>query len=222
MATISAKVDSLTNRSYSSSSLLAISYLLLAISYLLVSACTHAIPRFGTGGQYAEGRDQLQKTRGGDIDKAIASLESVVRENPTYQDSLSLLGRAYYKKGRYRDAYLILQRALVVNKDDEIAWLVMGLTQLRLGDDQKGLEAVKGGITLLSRVSTSGYRSFPNWDDNGAVRSAIRRAVFLASKGQEEKEELIRAAESLLTRIDDEDYYQRVQTPQQKRRDFGG
>ena len=117
-------------------------YLLFAIFYSLfaflsVSGCS--IPRFGVGGRYLEAKDEITRPRGGDINKAIANLEGIVRENPTYQDSLTLLGRAYYKTGRYQDASLILQRALAVNKDDEIAWLVFGLTQLRLGEDRKSV-----------------------------------------------------------------------------------
>lgn len=82
----------------------ALSSLLLAVSFLLLSSCTHAIPRFGIGGRYAEGKEEVTKTRGGNIDRAISALEAVVRQDPTYRDSLTLLARAYYKKGRNGDA----------------------------------------------------------------------------------------------------------------------
>jgi len=101
-------------------------YLLVAICYLLIAGCTHAIPRFGTGGRYAEGKAEVTKSRGGNLDRAILSLEAVVRQDPTYEDSLTLLGRAYYKKGRYGDARQILERALVVNKEDDTVIGVAG------------------------------------------------------------------------------------------------
>lgn len=202
--------------------LLAMCSLLLAISYLLISGCTHAIPRFGTGGRYNEGEDQFLRGRGGDMDKAIVALESVVRENPMYKNSLTLLGRAYYRKGRYQDVYAILQRALAVNKEDEIAWLVLGLTQLRQGEEQKGLETLKGAITLVSKVATSGYRDFPDWDARGVIRSSIRRVVLLVTKGLDEKENLFMVAETLLTQIDDEENFQRVETVRRHRREYGG
>ncbi|HME61909.1 MAG TPA: tetratricopeptide repeat protein, partial [Candidatus Binatia bacterium] len=69
------------------------------------------------------------------MDKAIVALESVVGQDPTYKSSLTYLGRAYYRKGRYRDAFAILQRAVAVNKEDEQAWLVLGVTELRLGQN---------------------------------------------------------------------------------------
>ena len=64
------------------------------------------------------------------MDKAVVSLEYVVSQDPTYKNSLTYLGRAYYRKERYKDAYVILQRAVAVNKDDEIAWLALGLVAM--------------------------------------------------------------------------------------------
>jgi len=182
--------------------------LLIALVYFLGSGCTHAIPRFGMGGRYLQGRSEITKTRGGNVDQAIVALESVAREDPTYKDSLTLLGRAYYAKGRYGDAKLILQRALAVEKEDEIAWLVLGMTQLRQGEDGKGLEAFMGGITLLGKKSAEGYRGYIYWDLNGKVRIAIRRGVAAARKGLEEKEDLIRSGQNILVAIDEEDWKQ--------------
>jgi len=182
---------------------IAICCAVLTIGYLTFG-CSHSIPRFGIGGRYLEGKHEVTKGRRGDVDKAILALEDVVRQDPTYQDSLTLLGRAYYAKGRYRDAFEILQRASAVNPEDEIAWIALGLTQLRLGDDQRGLETLKGGVTLLNKVSVDGYKGIGFWDKNGSVRIAIRRSVFLLLKEAEAKEEIIRSGEVLLARIDDE------------------
>ena len=67
------------------------------------------------GGRYEEGRDQFLRGRAGDMDTAITALESVVSQDPTYKLSLMYFGRAYYRKGRYQDAFAVLQRALAVN-----------------------------------------------------------------------------------------------------------
>lgn len=193
-------------RTKSSHHILAVGCLLLAISLAFVSGCS--IPRFGQGGRYLEAKDEITRPRGGDINKAIANLEGIVRENPTYQESLTLLGRAYYKKGQYKDAYLILQRAIAVNKDDEIAWVVLGLAQLRMGEDQKALETLKGALTLASKEMKEYYRGFQYWDRAGKVRSALRRAVASAIKGLEEKENLIRNVELFIASIDEEEWQQ--------------
>ena len=191
--------------------------------FLLTAACpvlfscgdiyTHPIPRFGTGGHYAEGREQFTRGRGGNMDMAIADLEAVVRDNPTYLDSLTLLGRAYYRKGRYVDAHQILQRAVVVNKDDEIAWLVLGMTQLQLQDDDKGLETLKGAITMISKVNKPGYRNYPEWDVKGSIRSAVSRSTVVVLKGPEAKKEILQACDTLLSRMDDEENFQKHVAP---------
>ena len=179
-------------------------FFLLAISYLLIAGCSHSIPRFGIGGRYLEGKREITNGRFGDADKAILALEEVARQDPTYRDSLTLLGRAYYKKGRYRDAFEILKRALAVDPEDEIAWIALGLAQLRLGDDQRGLETLKGGLTLLYKVSVDGYKGIGFWDKSGSVRSALRQSSFLLVKEVEAKEKIITSCEVLLARIDDE------------------
>jgi len=199
---------------------LKINAVIISLCLMILMGCgmgNHPIPRFGIGGKYNEGREQFTRGRGGDMDLAIASLETVVKEDPTYKDSLTLLGRAYYRKTRYQDAYQMLQRAVVVNKEDEVAWLVLGMTQLQLGDDGRGIETLKGGITLLSKVAVPGYRNYPEWDTKGGVRSAIRRSAFEITKGIEDKPEIIRSCETLLTRMDDEENYQKNVAPVQYR-----
>jgi tetratricopeptide (TPR) repeat protein len=175
----------------------------------LISCTAQQIPRFGVGGRYEEGRDQFLRGRGGDMDTAIDALEFVVGKDPTYKNSLMYLGRAYYRKGRYKDAYEFLQRALAVNQEDELAWLAFGSTQLRLGQVDKGLESLKGGITLASRVMVDGYRNFIYWDTRGLIRASIRRSAFLLTKGAEEKDNIIQATDRLLTLVDDEENFQK-------------
>lgn len=143
------------------------------------------------------------------MDKAVASLEYVVSQDPAYKKSLTYLGRAYYRKERYKDAYAILQRAVAVNKDDEIAWLALGVTELRLGQNEKGIETLKGGITLASKVLVEGYNNYDRWDLRGAVRTAIRRSAFYVAKGVEEKENIIQSTDRLLALIDDEENTQK-------------
>ena len=171
--------------------------------------CTHAIPRFGIGGRYEEGRDQFFRGKGGDMDRAVEALEYVVSRDPLYKDSLTYLGRAYYRKGRYQDAFAILQRAVAVNKDDEVAWIALGLTQMRLGQTEKGLDSLKGGITLAHKAMVEGYHNHKNWDSRGVVRGTLRRSAFLLAKGPEEKENILQTNDRLLALVDDEENFQK-------------
>jgi tetratricopeptide (TPR) repeat protein len=138
------------------------------------------------------------------MDKAVVALEYVVSQDPTYKHSLTYLGRAYYRKERYKDAYAMLQRAVAVNKEDEIAWLALGVTELRLGQNQKGIETLKGGVTLASKVLVEGYNNHERWDIRGTVKTAVRRCAFYLTKGAEEKENIIQSVDRLLALIDDE------------------
>ena len=158
----------------------------------------------GVGGKYIDGVNELSKSRrGGDPRKAIVNLQYVVTRDPTYLDSLTQLGRAYYHAGRYTAALEVLKRALAVNKNDEIAWLVLGLTQFQRGEDEQGLASYKGGLTLLARATRDGYREFTAefWDVKGTVRRALRRNISLAREGIRRKSALIVAGEDLLHRI---------------------
>ncbi len=174
-----------------------------------VISCSNTLPRFGVGGRYEEGKDQFFRGRGGDMDKAVVALEYVVSNDPTYKNSLTYLGRAYYRKERYKDAYAILQRAVAVNKDDEIAWLALGVTELRLGQNEKGIETLKGAITLASKALVEGYHNYETWDIRGTVRTAVRRCAFNLTKGVEEKENIIQSTDRLLALIDDEENTQK-------------
>jgi cytochrome c-type biogenesis protein CcmH/NrfG len=183
--------------------------------------CNHAVPRFGVGGRYEEGREQFLRGRGGDMDTAVASLEYVVSQDPTYKSSLMYLGRAYYRKGRYQDAFAVLQRALAVNKEDEQAWMALGVTQMRLGQIDKGIESLKGGITLASKVMVDGYHNYLYWDTRGVIHAQMRRSAFLITKGPDEKDSIIQNTDRLLALIDDEENFQRNTRIQNERPLYG-
>ncbi len=176
---------------------------------LLASGCSlldFRLPALGKAGKYRTAKRDLAKPRGAGASTAVSLLEAIVKEDPFYRDTLTLLGRAYYQQRRYQAALQILQRAVLVNKEDEIAWLLLGLTQLRSGNDQQGLESFKGGLSLLYKKATKyDYRGYESWDKNKLVQSSIRRAIFQVQKGGlENKQRLIRSGELILTRIDDE------------------
>ncbi len=199
-----------------------IALLVLVSSILAGIACNHDIPRLGIGGRYEEGKEQFLRGRGGDMDVAITALEAVVSQDPTYKDSLTSLGRAYYRTNKFQPAYAILQRALVVNKKDEIAWIAFGLTQLRLGQHEAGLESLKGGITLASKVMVDGYHNHLYFDTRGLIKAQIRRAAFLITKGIEEKNEILSSTDRLMALVDEEENFQRSTRIQNNRRLYGG
>ena len=184
-------------------------YKKLLLVAVLIYGCSNSLPRFGTGGRYEEGRDQFLRGRGGDMDRAVVALEAVVMADPTYKDSLTYLGRAYYRKGRYQDAFAILQRAVAVNPDNEIAWISLGVTQLQLGENEKGIETLKSGITLASKVMVEGYHNYEKWDIRRTIQTSIRRSAFLLISESQAKEKIIQSVNQLLAQVDDEENFQK-------------
>ncbi len=183
-------------------------HLIIGAFFFVTSACSPLTP--GTSGnlpvndKYEHAKSLLRRSER--TNEATAYLESVVRKNPHYLDAQTLLGRGYYRQGRYQAALQSLHSAILVNKEDEIAWLLYGLTQLRLGDDQKGLESMKGGLVgLYKKATKNDYRGYESWDKNKLVQSSIRRLIYQIQKGGlDNKQRLIRSGELILIRIDDE------------------
>ena len=184
-------------------------YKKLLLVAVLIFGCSNSMPRFGTGGRYEEGRDQFLRGRGGDMDKAIVAFEAVVTANPTYKDSLTYLGRAYYRKQRYQDAFAILQRSLAVDPDNEIAWISLGMTQLQLGQNEKGIETLKSGITLASKVMVEGYHNYEKWDIRRTIQASIRRSAFLLISDPQGKDKILQSLSQLLAQVDDEENAQK-------------
>jgi tetratricopeptide (TPR) repeat protein len=191
------------------------------ITFLAAASCSNTLPRFGVGGKYEEGKDQFLRGRGGDMDTAVVAFEYVVSRDPMYKNSLTYLGRAYYRKERYKDAYAILQRAVAINQEDEVAWLALGVTELRLGQNEKGIETLKGGVTMASKVLVEGYQNYERWDIRGVVRGAVRRCAFNITKGVEAKDSIIQSTDRLLTLIDDELNFQKNSHSQNMRQLHG-
>lgn len=195
--------------------------MLVFLAFVAMACSSHIIPYFGMGGHYEEGKEQFMLGRAGNMDTAIIALEKVVAEDPTYKFSLTYLGRAYYAKARYQDAFAILQRAVAIRNDDEMAWIALGLTQLRLGQNDKGVESLKGGITLASKVMVDGYHNFIYFDTRGLIRAQIRRSAFLLAKGIEERDGIIENTNRMLLLVDDEENFQRSTRIQNERPLYG-
>ena len=196
-------------------------FALVIVLLVLIVGCNHYVPRFGVGGRYEEGREQFLRGRGGDMDTAVTALEYVVSQDPTYKYGLTYLGRAYYRKQRYQDAYAVLQRAVAVNKDDEQGWMALGVTQLRLGQTERGIEALKGGITLASKVMVDGYHNYLYWDTRGLIRASMQRSAFLILKGPEGKNDIVQNMDRLMALIDEEENFQRNTRIQNERTLYG-
>jgi hypothetical protein len=85
----------------------------------------------------------------------------------------------------------------------------------------KGIESLKGGITLASRVMVDGYHNHLFWDTRGLVRASMRRSAFLVTKGPDEKDGIVQSTERLLALVDEEENFQRNSRIQNERQYLG-
>ncbi len=193
---------------------------------VLVSSCGYMnfrLPALGKVGKYVSAKNLLLEGGRAAVNDAVRLLEALATEDPFYRDALTYLGRAYYRQKRYPAALQVMRRAILVNKEDEIAWLTIGMVQLRLGDNQAGRESYKGGVALLSKLAKDGYRGYENYDLNNLVMASIRRAIFQVKKGDSvSPKSLIRAGEFILYRIDEEEVYQAGDKSMKDQMDMSG
>jgi tetratricopeptide (TPR) repeat protein len=154
-----------------------------------VSACAN----FQAGSNVQSGRLAFSI---GNYPTARSYFESAAQVDPNYiyhsdlpgGSVQSYLGRADYVTERYAQARGELERALAIDKDDNVARLYLGLTFARMGDQVNGLKEIQSAMQALydwiwyvQEHFRYSYGQF--WDINGTIRAAIRvDLAMIASK----------------------------------------
>jgi tetratricopeptide (TPR) repeat protein len=152
----------------------------------------------------------------GNNEAALAYFQSAAQKDPTYvhgtalrQGIWSYVGRSEYATGRLPQAQKSLERALSVNREEDVARLYLGLTLARAGDRQKGLKEIEGGMRgihdWLEYVTQAHRFTFGKfWDPRGEIRSAIQGDLRMISGRDLNWERLIADGEWLGKRIEEE------------------
>ena len=76
-----------------------------------------------------------------------AQKKDVFSRNPEYATFYNVVGEYAEWEHRYDDIVSMMKEAVKVDPDDGKAWAQLGLTQMRAGDEDKGLEAIKKAWT---------------------------------------------------------------------------
>lgn len=152
--------------------------MLLSLSIFLCS-CTSLY----TGSDVAAGRRAMLS---GNNEAALAYFQSAAQRDPNYkygtayqQGVLSYVGRSEYAIGQLPQARETLEKALMANRDEDITRLYLGLTYARIGDRQRGLKEIEGGMRgihdWLEWVTEAHRFSFGQfWDPARDIRTAIQ------------------------------------------------
>jgi len=202
--------------------------LLMLLSLLIsLSACTS----FYTGSDVAAGRRALL---GGNNETALTYFQSAAQRDPNYkygtafqQGILSYVGRSEYAIGRLPQARETLEKALTANRDEDIARLYLGLTYARIGDRQRGLKDIEGGMRGINdwiEWVTEAHRfSFGQfWDPAREIRTAIQGDLAMISGREFDWQKLITDGEWIAKRMEEEIDKARLDEARTRARDSEG
>ena len=184
--------------------------MLILLSLLIsLSACTS----FYAGGDVAAGRRAMLA---GNNEAALAYFQSAAQIDPSYkygtafqQGVWSYVGRSEYVVGRLPQARETLEKALTTNRDEDIARLYLGLTYARIGDRQRGLKEIEGGMRgindWLEWVTEAHRFSFGQfWDPAREIRTAIQGDLAMISGREFDWQKLITDGEWIAKRMEEE------------------
>jgi tetratricopeptide (TPR) repeat protein len=193
----------------------------------LLSACTS----LQVGSEVAAGRHALLT---GNNEAALAYFHSAAQKDPEYrygtalrQGIWSYVGRTEYATGRLPQARQTLEKALLTNKDEDIARLYLGLTFARSGDRQRGLQEIEDGMRgihdWLEWVTEAHRFSFGQfWDPARAIRTAIRSDLAMISSREFDWQKLIGDGEWIAMQMEEEGDKARRDEARERARDSEG
>jgi tetratricopeptide (TPR) repeat protein len=199
---------------------------LVALSF---SALLTACATYQSAGQIEAGRQALFV---GQNQTALAYFQQAAQADPNavYGATLrmgifSFVGQAQYLTGNYAQARQTLQKALVQHPQDHVARLYLGLTEVRLGDRQRGLRDIENGMkgiaAFLNYLNNNFAYSFGQfWDPAGTIRASIKTDLAMISGPNTDWSQLIAAGERLGIRIEEEEDRARLQQQQQQEMEF--
>lgn len=167
---------------------------------------------FAVSGQFQSGRRALLRN---EPETALAYFQGVAEKNPNYfyrsvdfrENIWTYVGRAQYETKRYPEARQSLEKALSLDRDDNLARLYLGLTLVQSGDPSRGVKeiesAMKGIYDFLEYMNrTRPFQAY--WDPLGQIRGEIQKELAAISGRDSNPEQLIANAEWLGKQMEEE------------------
>ena len=139
----------------------------------------------------------------GNNEAALSFFQSAAQRDPNYmygtdlrQGIWSYVGRSEYAVGRLPQARQTLERALAMNKDEDIARLYLGMTLARDGERQRGLKEIEGGMRgmrnwLEDIARTQPFSVGKYWDPKREIRFELQTNLAMISGASVDWEKLI-------------------------------
>jgi len=173
-----------------------------------------------TAGDIAQGREAMLA---GNYQLALDYFWAGDEVDPNYtygaelrEGVLSFLGRAQYLTGNYAQARQTLEKNLAHHRSDNVARLYLGLTLVRLGEQQAGLTNIQRGMSgiysWLNYLNENFRFEFgQGWDPGGTIRAGIKSDLDMIASGKIDWSQLIADGEALGIGIEQEEDDFRVQ-----------
>lgn len=167
---------------------------------------------FAVSGSFQSGRQALLRN---DPETALAYFTRVAEQNPNYvfhsmgfrENIWTYIGRAQYETKRYPQARQSLERALSMDRDDNLARLYLGLALARSGDRSRALKEIEAGLTGIHDYLDYMNQSRPFeafWDPSRQIRNQIDKDLAALSGRDSSSEELLANAEWVGKQMEEE------------------
>jgi tetratricopeptide (TPR) repeat protein len=183
------------------------------VSLMLFSFLACGCTSLQVGSDVAAGRRALLA---GNNEMALSYFQRAAQRDPNYkhgtafqQGILSYVGRTEYAVGQLPQARQTLEKALMANKEEDLARIYLGLTLARSGDRQRGLKEIEGGIRgvhdWLDYINEAHRFSFGQfWDPAREIRSAIQGDLAMITGREFDWQKLIASSEWIAQRMEEE------------------
>ena len=177
-----------------------------------------------TSGQVERGRRAILTN---DPEGALPYLSEAAKNDPNYvytydrfrENVWTYLGRAQYLTKRYAEARQSFERALSLDRDDQLARLYLGLTLTRLGDSARGVKEIQTGMKGIQdwldyMERTRAFEAY--WDPAREIRKTAAKYSGGAPGSDFSLDQLVADAEWMGKRLEEEVEYVR----RDRRQDF--
>lgn len=156
-----------------------------------------------------KGRQALMAGKG---EAALAHFQRATELDPDFlyfstlpQSAITYTGRALYQLGRFSEARQAFEQARLRFTDDTMARLYLGVTFLRQGHRERGLQETTAGLTAIYQWLDYIVANLPQgvyWDINREIRSEIERVLQQITDRRLSIEQLIETAEWVGNRME--------------------
>jgi tetratricopeptide (TPR) repeat protein len=153
-----------------------------------------------------------QALMAGKADDALAHFQRATELDPNFlyfstlpQSAMTYTGRALYQLGRFSEARQAFEQAKLQFTDDAMARLYFGITLVRQGHREPGLQETTAGVRAIYQWLDYIEANLPQgiyWDSNREIRSEIERVLKQMTERPLSAEQLIESAEWVGNRMD--------------------